>query len=115
MTKLLILGISFSTAVNTAFIAKPLTLGILPSISVILALQSVFLTRSLVSGTLFINSVLAVSYLVFEKHLLVSILFTLAINLSYTVFLRTSFFTTSLSLLKSTGTGTNLSISNLSR
>ena len=41
-------------------------------------------------------------------------LFTLATNLSYSVFLTTSFFTTSLSLLKSTGTGTNLSISNLS-
>ena len=32
----------------------------------------------------------------------------------YTSFLITSFFTTSLSLLKSTGTGTNLSASNLS-
>ena len=41
-------------------------------------------------------------------------LFTLATNLSYTVFLTTSFFTASLSLLKSTGTGANLSISNLS-
>ena len=41
-------------------------------------------------------------------------LFTLATNLSYVVFLRTSFFTTSLSLLKSTVTGTNLSISNWS-
>ena len=41
-------------------------------------------------------------------------LFTLATNLSYTVFLTTSFFTTLLSLLKSVGTGANLSISNLS-
>ena len=41
-------------------------------------------------------------------------LFTFATNLSYKVSLTTSFFTTSLSLLKSTGTGTNLSISNLS-
>ena len=32
----------------------------------------------------------------------------------YTSFLTTSFFTTSLSLLKSTGTGNNLSTSNLS-
>ena len=32
----------------------------------------------------------------------------------YTSFLTTSFFTTSVSLLKSTGSGTNLSISNLS-
>ena len=41
-------------------------------------------------------------------------LFTLATNLSYVVSLTTLFFTTSLSLLKSTGTGTNLPMSNLS-
>ena len=41
-------------------------------------------------------------------------LFTLVTNLSYAVFLTTSFFTTSFSLLKSIGTGPNLSISNLS-
>ena len=40
-------------------------------------------------------------------------LFTFENNLSYTVFL-TTFFTTSLSLLKSTGICTNLSISSLS-
>ena len=43
-----------------------------------------------------------------------SVLFTLATNLSYTVFLATSFLTTLLNLLKSTGTATNLSMSNLS-
>ena len=52
--------------------------------------------------------------LIFKTNPLVSILSTLATNLSYTCYLTTSFFTTSLSLLKSTGTGTNLSISNLS-
>ena len=36
------LGILFSTVVNTTFVVKPLILGILPSISVILALQSIF-------------------------------------------------------------------------
>ena len=41
-------------------------------------------------------------------------LFTLATNLSYTVFLTTSFFTTLLSFAKSLGTGVNLSISSLS-
>ena len=41
-------------------------------------------------------------------------LFTLATNLSYVDFLTTSVFTASLSLLKSTGMGANLSISNLS-
>ena len=54
-----------------------------------------------------------VSYLVFKTNALVSILFNLATNISYAVFLTTSFFTTSLNLLKSTGTGANLSISNL--
>ena len=90
-TKLLILGILFSTVVNAAFVAKPLMLGILPSISVILVLQSVFLTRPLVSGILFYNLVLSASYLVFNTNALVSILFTLATNLSHTVFLTTLF------------------------
>ena len=53
------------------------------------------------------------SYYVFKTNLLVSILFTFLTYLSYTFFLTTSFFTTSLNLLKSTGTGTNLSISSL--
>ena len=57
---------------------------------------------------------MSVSYLVFETNPLLLILSTLATNLLYTSFLTTSFFTTSLNLLKSTGTGANLSISNLS-
>ena len=36
LTKLLISGILFSTTVNAEFVAKPLILGILPSISVVL-------------------------------------------------------------------------------
>ena len=50
MTKLLILGILFSTRVNASLVAKPLILGILLSISVILALKSAFLTKLLTSG-----------------------------------------------------------------
>ena len=78
-----------------------------------------FLTRPLISAIFFSNSVLPGLYLVFNTKSLVSILFngiafTFATNLSYTVFLTTSFFTTSLSLLKSTGTGANLSMSKLS-
>ena len=61
------------------------------------------------SGIFFYNSDLSLSCLVFKTNPLVSILFTLATNLSYAFFL-----TTPLSLLKSTGTGTNFSISNLS-
>ena len=41
-------------------------------------------------------------------------MFTFAANLSYTAFLITLFLTKSLTLLKSTGTGANLSKSNLS-
>ena len=74
----------------------------------------VFLTRPLVSGFLFSNFDLSVSYLVFKTNLLVSILFTLVTNLSYVSFLTKSFFTTSLIILKSTGSDTNLSISSLS-
>ena len=53
-------------------------------------------------------------YLVYNTKSLVSILSTFATNLLYTVFLTTWFFTTSPNLLKSTGIGINLSISNLS-
>ena len=59
----------------------------------ILALRVVLVAKLVISG------------------ILSSIFFILAL---YTSFLTTSFFTTSLSLLKSTGTGTNLSTSNLS-
>ena len=52
-------------------------------------------------------------YLVFNTKSLVSILPNFATNLLYTAFLTTSFFITSLNLLKSTEIGTNLSISNL--
>ena len=38
LTKLLILGILFSTVVNAEFVAKPLLLDILPSILMILVL-----------------------------------------------------------------------------
>ena len=77
--------------------AKPVILCILPSISVILAFKSVFLARSLVSGiflsahSFFSKSDLSVSYLVFKTNLVASMLFTLATNLSFTVFLTTSF------------------------
>ena len=64
-----------------------------------------FLTRPLVLGSLFSNSDLSVLYLVFKTNQLVSILFTLATSLSYSVFLTIPFFTASLSLLKLTRTG----------
>ena len=92
---MLTFGILFSTVVNAVFVAKLLTSGILFSNSVSFA----FLTKSVTSGILFSNSDLSVSYLVFKTNPLVSILFTLATNLSYTSFITTLFFTTSLSLV----------------
>ena len=74
----------------------------------------VFLIKSVTSGILFSNSVLSVLYLVNNKKSLVSILSNFATNLSYPGFLTASFFTTSLNLVKSTGTDANLSMSNLS-
>ena len=62
----------------------------------------------------FSKSDLSVSLVVYKKNPEVSMLFTLATNFSYSVFLTTSLFTTSLSLLKSTGTGAHLSVSSSS-
>ena len=121
MTRLLTLGILFSIVVNAELVAGPVLLRILPSISVILAFKSVFLPSPLVSGIFlsaslifFSKSDLSVPYVVFKTNPVVSMLFTFSTNLLYSVFLTTSFFTTSLSLLKSTGRGVNLSISSLS-
>ena len=87
MTKLLSPGVLFSTAVNAEVAAEPLILGILFSMSVILGLQSVFLTSPLVSGIFlpaslifFAKSDLSVSHLDFKTNLLESILFTLVAN-----------------------------------
>ena len=120
-TKLLTSGILFLTAVNAELVAKPVMLGILPSSSVTLALKSVFLTKPLISGifssTLLISSSKSdpsFSYLVFKTKFAVSILSTFPTNLSYSVFLTTSFFTTLLNLFNSLETGVILSISSLS-
>ena len=111
MTKLLLLGILFSTAVNAEIVANTRYL-IFYFVNFSIVVCS--LTSPLASEIFFFNFDLSVSYLVFKTNSLVSILFTFATNLSYTVFLPTSFFTTLLSLLKLTGTGPNSSISNLS-
>ena len=98
MTKPLTPGILFSTAVNAQLVANPVILGILFSISVILTFKSVFLASSLVSEIflsasliLFSKSDLSVSYVVFKTNPVVSMLFTLVTNLSYTVFLTHHF------------------------
>ena len=123
MTKPLISGILLSATVNAELVAKPLMLGILFYTSVILELKSTFTTKFLTAGILFsaasnssslatplpcfsIFSIfeLSASYLVFKTNPLVSILSIFVTNLLYSVFLTTSFFTASLSLLKSIGT-----------
>ena len=93
MIKLLTLGILFSTVVKAVLVAKLVILGISPLTSFILALKLVLVNKLVISG---ISS---------------SILLILAF---YTSFLTTSFFTPSLNSFKATGTGTNLSTSNLS-
>ena len=86
-TKLLTLGILFSTVLRAAVVAKLVILDISPLTSFVLALRLVLVVKLVISGT-----------------------FILAL---YTCFL-TKFFTTSLSLFKSTGSGINSSTSNLS-
>ena len=68
MTKPLTLVILVSTAVNAKLVAKPVILGILLSISVILAFKSVFLARSLVSGILKFYLFLSASQIFYSKY-----------------------------------------------
>ena len=120
-TKLLTSGILFSTAVHPELVAKPVILGILPSISVTLALKSVFLTKSLTSG-IFLSILLILSsksdpsfsYLIFKTKFVVSILSTFVFKLLYSVLLTISFFTTLLNFAETTGTVFYLSASILS-
>ena len=92
LTNLLTLGILFSTVVRVPVVAELVILGISPLTSSILALREALVAK------LVITDVLS------------SIFFILAL---YTSFLTTSLFATSLYLLKPTGAGTNLSVSNL--
>ena len=81
-------------------VSKLILLGILFLTSFILALRVVSVAKLVVSGILTFR---IVSKLVMSG-ILSSIFFILAL---YTSFITTSIFTKSLSLLKSTGTGTN--------
>ena len=57
----------------------------------------------------------SLSYIVFKTNPVVSILSTFVTNFSYSVFFTASFFITLLSLAKSSGTGVNFAMYNLSR
>ena len=87
MTKLLTLGILFSTAVRAVVVAKLVILDISSLTSFILALRVVLVVK------------------------LVTSVILSSISL---IFVTTSFFTTSLRLLKSTGVISNFPTSNLS-
>ena len=113
MTKPLILGILFSTVVRAVAVAKLLMLGILFLTSSTLALKAVVVAKLVMLGASFLASfILASRVVLLAKLVIPDILFSIFFILAlYTSFLVTSFFTTSLSLLKSTGAGTNLSTS----
>ena len=93
MIKFLTLGILFSKVVRVALVAKLVILVTSSLTSFILALREALVAKLVISD------------------ILSSIFLILAL---YVSFLTTSFFTSSLNLLKSTGAGTNLSSSNLS-
>ena len=93
MTRLLTFGISFSTTFNTEVVAKPLIFEISVLTSFIFVLRTASVAKLVISG------ILSSTFFIFAL---------------YSVFLTTSFLTTLFNLLKSTGTCTNLSISNLS-
>ena len=80
MTKLLGSGILFSTVVNAKFVAKPVILGILLSISVILEFKSVYLTKLLTSGILFST---AVNAELVAKAVILGILFSISLTLAF--------------------------------
>ena len=108
LTKLLTSGILFSTALNAVFVAKLLTSGILLLIQWVLFV----FTKSVTSGIFFSNSVFFCLIFSFKTKSLVSILFTWQLIYHTQIFLTASFLTTSLNLLKSRGTGANLSVPN---
>ena len=93
ITKLLTMRTLFSTAVRAVVAANLVILGIWPLISFMLALRVVSVPKLVESG------------------ILSSIYFILALHIS---FLTVLCFTASLTLFKSSGTGTYLSKSNLS-
>ena len=116
MTKLLTRDILFSTAIKAVVVAKLVILGISPLTSFILALREALVAKLVILGISPLTSfVLALRQASVAKLVISGISSSIVLILAlYTSFLTTSFFTTSLSLLKPTGTGTNLSTSYLS-
>ena len=114
LTKLLTLGISFSTAVTAVVVvAKLVILGILFLNSFILASREVVVAKLMILDILLLTSfILPLRVVLVAKLVISGILSSIFLILElYTSFL-TLFFTTILSLLTSKGIGTNLSASN---
>ena len=107
LTKLITLGILFSTEVRAVIlvVAKLVILGILFLTSFILALRAVVVAKLVILGISFLTPFILASRVVLVANLVISgILSSIFLILAlYTPFLKTSFFTTSLSLLISTG------------
>ena len=116
LTKLLTLGILFSTALRALIVARLAILGISPLTSFILELRVVSVAKSVILDISPLTSfILALRAALVATLVISDILSSIFIILAlYTSFLKTSFFTAWLSLHKSTGTGTYLSTSNLS-
>ena len=101
---------------RAAVVAKLVILGILFLISFTLALRAAVVTKFVILRISFLTSFILALRIILVAELVISgILSSVSLILAlYTYFLATSLFTTSLSSLKSTGTVTNLSTSNLS-
>ena len=116
LTKLLTLGILFSTAVRGVVLAKLVILSISHLTSFILALGEALVAKLVILGISLLTSfILALEEALVAKLVISGILSSIFLILALCAsFLMASFFTTSLSLLKSAGIVTNLSTSNLS-
>ena len=102
MTKSLKLGILFSTVVKAAIVAKLVTPGISPLTSFVLTWREALVAKLIILDISFLTSFTLALRVVLEAKL---VIFGILLYIS---FLTISFFITSLSLLKSTGTGSNL-------
>ena len=109
MTELLTLCILFSTAVRAVVVAMLLILGIPPLVSFILALREALVAKLVI----LVISPLTSFMLALREALVVKLVILYTSLALYASYLMTSCFTTSLSLIKSKGTGTNLSTSDL--
>ena len=115
LAKLRTLGILLSTAIRAVVVARLIILGILFLTSFIFALKAVVVAKFVMLCISFLTLfIYALRVILVAKLVISGILSSIFLILAlYTSFLTTSVFNVSLSLLKSTGTGANLSKSNL--